>query len=455
MHLLDELFRSPEIERAFSDLSSVQAMLDFEAALARANAQAGVVPSASAQVIANKCRAELFELSSLARAASVSGNLAIPLVKHLTAVVAKENPEAARFVHWGATSQDVLDTALILRIRHASELVFSDLDHLADTLAALTESHRRACLPARTWMQHALPTSFGFITAGWLDAILRNRRRLEDLRESAFVLQFGGAASTLAALGGHGPQVAKFLSEDLHLGLPDIPWHAHRDRIAEVATSYGILAGTIAKIARDLVLHMQTEIQEIHEPAMEGRGASSTLPHKRNPVSCAAILGAALRVPGLVSTMLMAMDHPQQRALGVWHAEWETLPEIVRLTAGALRHLAALVPHLVIDTKKMRENLELTRGLIFAEAISMVLSDKLGRQAAHERVEAACHRAQEEGRHLREILAADKDLSAQLSSADFGRLFEPANYLGSADVFIDRVLAACRARHVHKLFGQG
>jgi 3-carboxy-cis,cis-muconate cycloisomerase len=455
MHLLDELFRSPEIERVFSDAASVQAMLDFEAALARVTARAGVIPSAAAQAISALCHAELVDLPALAHAASASGNLAIPLVKQLTAIVAKENPVAARFVHWGATSQDVLDTALILQIRRACELVFSDLDRLADALAALTEAHRCTLLPARTWMQHALPTSFGFITAGWLDVVLRHRQRFHALGENVFVLQFGGAVGTLAALGARGHEIAKLLADDLHLRLPDIPWHAHRDRIAEVATTYGLLAGTLAKIARDLSLHMQTELQEIREPSGEGRGGSSTLPHKRNPVSCAAILGVALRVPGLVSTMLSSMDHPQQRALGSWHAEWETLPEIVRLTGGALHHLAVLAPHLVIDAKRMRENLDLTHGLIFAEAVSMVLGEKLGRQPAHERVEAACRRAQAESRHLREILASERDLSALLSSADLDRLFDPAKYLGAADAFIDRVLAASRARHAHKFSAQG
>jgi 3-carboxy-cis,cis-muconate cycloisomerase len=200
---------------------------------------------------------------------------------------------------------------------------------------------------------------------------------------------------------------------------------------------------------------MQTELQELHEPSAEGRGGSSTMPHKRNPVACAAILGAVLRVPGLVSTMLSAMDHPQQRALGEWHAEWETLPEIVRLTGGALHHLAALAPGLEIDAAKMRDNLDLTQGLIFAEGVAIVLSEKLGRKAAHELVQAATRRAQADGCHLREILATDHAFDPLFSAADLDRLFDPANYLGSSDVFIDRVLAASRARHAQKSSAQG
>ena len=446
MHLLDELFRAPAVERIYSDISCVQAMLDFEAGLARAVSRSELIPSSAASVIGAKCRAELIDLSALARAAPSSGNLAIPLIKQLIALVARESADAARYVHWGATSQDVIDTGAVLQLRDALVPILADLDSLSGSLAELTESHRKTVLPARTWMQQALPTSFGFITAGWLDVLLRHRQRLLALQKSALVLQFGGAVGTLAALGDRGLQVAKFLAEDLHLELPAIPWHSHRDRIAEVAATFGILAGSLTKIARDISLHSQTEVQEMHEPSAEGRGGSSTMPHKRNPVTCVAVLGATLRVPALVSTMLAAMDQPQQRALGSWHAEWETLPEIVRLTAGGVHHLAAVAPLLTIDASRMRENLNVTRGLIFAEAVSMVLSEKLGRQVAHDRVEAACRRAQSEQRHLRDVLAAEKDFAGVLTSTELDRLFDPLNYLGAAGAFIDRVLDAHRAR---------
>lgn len=444
--LFDELFRAPAVERIYSDASTVQAMLDFEAALARAAARAGIIPSSAAAAIGAQCRVEGIDFASLSRAAASSGNLAIPLVKQLTASVAKEDAEASRYVHWGATSQDVIDTAAVLQLREALVSMLGDLDSLAGSFARFAETHRKTILPARTWMQQALPTSFGFIAAGWLDALLRGRRRLLVLRTTALALQFGGAVGTLAAFGARGAQVAKLLADELRLELPAIPWHSHRDRMAEAATTFGLLAGTLTKIARDISLHSQTEIAEIHEPSEQNRGGSSTLPHKRNPVACAAILGATLRVPALVSSMLAAMDHPQQRALGSWHAEWETFPEIVRLTAGGLHHLAAVAPHLVIDTRRMRENLEATRGLVFAEAVSIVLSEKIGRQAAHNRLEAASRRAQSENRHLRDVLAAEKDLSGILTPAELDRLFDPLNYLGSAGDFIDRVLAAHRAQ---------
>ena len=453
LHLFDELFRAPTLERIYSDAAAVQSMLDFEAALARAAARAGIISSLAASAIAANCRADLIDVPALARAASLSGNLAIPLIKQLTALVAKENADAARYVHWGATSQDVIDTAAVLQLREALVPILGDLDALADSFAQLAQTHRKTILPARTWMQQALPTTFGFIAAGWLDALLRARERVLALRKSSLVLQFGGAVGTLAALGDRGAQVAKLLAEELRLELPPIPWHSHRDRFAEAAAVFGLLAGTLAKIARDISLHSQTEIGEIHEPSGEGRGGSSTMPHKHNPVACAAILGATLRVPALVSTMLASMDHPQQRALGSWHAEWETFPEIVRLTAGGLHHLAAIAPHLVIDTRRMRENLESTRGLIFTEAVSMVLSEKLGRQAAHERLESAARRAQAENRHLRDVLSAEKDFSGVLTPPELDRLFDPLNYLGSAAAFIDRVLAAHRARQQNQAAG--
>lgn len=451
MPLLDGLFYSPSVEPFFSDVASVQAMLDFEVALARAEAKVGIVPSAAAIVITANCRAQNFDLNALSAAAPLSGNLAIPLVKQLTALVAKQDPAAARFVHWGATSQDAIDTGLILQVRRALQHVLSDLDSLCDTLAALADAHRSTPITARTLLQQALPTSFGFIVAGWLDALLRSRTRLIALNDHALVLQFGGAVGTLAALGVHGPSVAKHLAEELFLPLPAASWHSHRDRIGEIAGAFGLLAGTLNKIAHDLSLHMQTEIAELAEPHSPGRGGSSTMPHKQNPIACAAILAATNRVPGLVSTIFATQPQDHQRGLGSWHSEWTTLPEIVRLTAGALFQFAALAPQLRVNTARMRENLELTPGLIYAEAVSMVLAEKLGRAAAHEQIEAACRIATSSHRPLREVLSSQNDVSSLLSSADLDRLFNPLNYLGSASAMIDSILSSARARqHVQQ-----
>ncbi len=425
MNHLDPLFRSPAVDNFFTDRATLQGMLDFEVALARAEARIGVIPAAAAAAIATKCRAELFDTSALAQAAARAGNIAIPLVKHLTALVTKKDKQAARFVHWGATSQDVIDTGRILQLRQALDLISRDLDSLAQPLGALAQKHRSTLIIGRTWMQHA---------------------GLNETRKRCLVLQFGGAVGTLAALGSRGPDVASLLAAELGLGLPDLPWHSHRDRIAEIGVTLGLCAGTVGKIARDISLHMQTEIAEIFEPAGEGRGGSSTMPHKRNPVSCAVMLQAAIRVPGLVSSLLTAMMQEDERGLGGWHAEWETLPDIVQLTAGAIHHLATIVPNLEVDVQRMRKNLDLTQGLIFAEAVTMALGEKIGRAPAHEIVEAACARARKDKRDLRTILSADPNVAAQLATGDLDRLFDPRNYLGAAEEYVYRVVEVSRGK---------
>ena len=442
MNLLDPLFRSQAVEKAFSNRATLQAMLDFEAALARAEARAGFIPASAAPAIEAKCRAELYDMTVLARAAANAGNLAIPLVKQLTLLVAKKEKDAARYVHWGATSQDAIDTGRVLQLRQALTLISSEIDLFAVVLGELVHKNRATLVVARTWMQQALPTTFGLKAAGWLDAIDRHRARLAETQERCLVLQFGGAVGTMAALGARGLDVAANLAKELQLPLPELPWHSHRDRMAEIATTIGLCCGTLGKIARDISLHTQTEVGEVFEPTADGRGGSSTMPHKRNPVTCAVVLSAVARVPPLVSTMLSAMVQEQERGLGGWHVEWETLPEIVRLTAGALHHLTTTVSELEIDPERMRQNLDLTHGLIFAEAVTMALAEKMPRSEAHELVDLACKRAQSSRRDLRLVLAQDAIIKTNLSEAELDRLFTPANYLGVADQFIDRVLAS-------------
>jgi 3-carboxy-cis,cis-muconate cycloisomerase len=442
MDLLDQLFRSQDVEKVLSDRACLQGMLDFEAALATAEARAGVIPSSAAAAIAAKCKAELFDVGGLARDAKLAGNVAIPLVKALTTLVAQGDKAAAGYVHWGATSQDAIDTGCVLQLRQALALMASDLDRLARGVGELATKHRSTIVVGRTWMQQALPTTFGVKVAGWLDVVDRHRERLRETRRRAVVLQFGGAVGTMAALGDRGTDVAKHLAEDLTLELPEIPWHSHRDRFAEVATTLGLCVGTLGKIAKDISLHSQTEVAEVFEPVEKGRGGSSTMPHKRNPVASAVVLSTALRVPGLVSTMLAAMVQEQERGLGGWLAEWETLPEIVSLSAGALRWMAEMVPQLQIDAERMKTNLEATRGLIFAEAVSMALASKIGKAQAHEAVEAACETARTEKRHLRDVIAGDARVQTILSAADLDGLFNPQRYLGAAEEFVDRVVAA-------------
>jgi 3-carboxy-cis,cis-muconate cycloisomerase len=444
MALFDPLFGSAAMGEVFSDAARLQRMLDFEASLARAEARCGVIPAAAAPAIASKCKADLIDANALAARTALSLNPAIPLVKQLTALVAKDDPEAARFVHWGATSQDANDTGLVLQIRQALDILDVDQASLCASLIELAQKHRSTPVAGRTLMQHALPTTFGAKVAGWLDAMNRHRERFAETRARVLVVQFGGAVGTLAALGEKGLQVAEALATELHLGLPAMPWHTQRDRMAEVATTLGLCTGTLGKIARDISLHMQTEIAEIFEPAGEGRGGSSTMPHKRNPVSAAVVLSAATRVPGLVSTMLSAMVQEDERGLGDWHAEWETLPEIFRLTGGALHQMATIVPDLEVDATRMRRNLDATQGLIFAEGVTMAMGKHIGKSAAHALVEAASKQARVSGKHLREVLAQDRSVTECLTSAELDRLFVPENYFGVAEKLVDRVVAAGR-----------
>jgi 3-carboxy-cis,cis-muconate cycloisomerase len=444
MALFDPLFGSPAMREVFCDEARIQRMLDFEAALAGAEADCGVIPEAAATVIAAKCKAQLIDFDALASATADSVNPAIPLIKQLTSLVAKSDAEAARFVHWGATSQDANDTGLILQVREAFDILERDLSDLCTGLENLAQKHRSTPIAGRTLMQHALPTTFGVKVAGWLDAMNRHRERFAQTRKRVLVLQFGGAVGTLAALREKALAVAEALATELQLEPPAMPWHTQRDRVVEIATTLGLCAGTLGKMGRDISLHMQTEIAEMFEPAGEGRGGSSSMPHKRNPVSAAVALAAAARVPGLVSTMLTAMVQEDERGVGNWHAEWETLPEIFRLTAGALHQMATIVPHLEIDTKHMARNLDATNGLIFAEAVTMAMAMHIGKPAAHKLIDDASKKARESGKHLREVLGEDPKITQQLSSVELDRLFDPKNYLGASEEWVARVVDASR-----------
>ncbi len=448
-NLTGPMFSTDAMQRIFSDRACIQRMLDFEAALARAEAAHGVIPADAVAAIAQCCDVAQIDLVALAQAAAPAGNLAIPLVKQLTTRVAQVDADAAKYVHWGATSQDAIDTGLVLQLRDALDYIDADLAQLADALAQLARQHRDTLVVGRTWMQHALPTTFGLKAAGWLDAILRHQDRMATLRARSLALQFGGAAGTLASLGAHGMQVAATLAAELGLMLPDAPWHAERDRVAEVATVLGLLTGTLGKMARDISLHMQTDVAEASEPVAAGRGGSSTMPHKRNPVGCAVALAAAVRVPGLVSAMLSGMVQEHERGLGGWQAEWDTLPQIVQLTAGAVQQMRQVASGLSVDAERMRINLDATHGQIMAEAVTLALGGKIGRMAAHQLVERACREADSTGRHLREVLVQDPQVSAALPAGAIDRLFDPAGYTGAAAAFVDRVLQTHQRRNAN------
>jgi 3-carboxy-cis,cis-muconate cycloisomerase len=388
----------------------------------------------------------LYSHEALAKSAALVGNLAIPLVKELTALVAKSDPAAAGFVHLGATSQDAIDTGLVLQLREAFDDTAERLARISAELQRLTIAHRDLVLAGRTWLQQALPVTLGLKFAGWLDAVERHRERLVETRRRVEVLQFGGAVGTLAALGKDGPRVAEVLAGELKLALPEIPWHAQRDRIAEVAATFGLLVGTLGKIARDISLMSQTEIGELAEPSASGRGGSSTLPHKRNPIGCGVILAAAIRVPPLVSTMLTAMVQEHERGLGGWHAEWQTLPEICMLTSGALSHLTQILAGLQIHEAVMAENLHAAHGLMMAESVAMVLAKKIGRMPAHELLERLSHQAIDTGQSFRDVLLNNAEISKHFSAADLDRLLDPRQYTGAARDLIERVLVSSRKK---------
>ena len=435
----DAAFGSAAMAALFDDRARVQAMLDFEAALARVEGRLGVIPADAAAAIEAQCDVDLYDLPALFAEMGVAGNPAIPLVKHLTR---RLSGEAARVVHWGGTSQDVMDTGLVLQMRGAFDLLEKQLAAQAVAAAGLARAHRDTPMIGRTLMQQALPITFGLKAARWLDLAVRQIERLRSLRLDAQTLQFGGASGTLASLGAEdGLRIMAALAEELGLAEPTLPWHAERDRIAAVAGGLGGLAGGMAKIARDLVLMMQTEVAEAFESPAADKGGSSTLPHKRNPVDALFALAAARKAVALVPAVLGAMEQEHERAAGAWHAEWITLPELFVLTAGAVERVTAALATLEVGPAAMAENLVLTKGLVMAEAAMMALAPHLGRPRAKALIEQACQRAQAQSRHLRDVLGDDDEVKQALSQDELAACFDPLRYQGAGGAFIDRALA--------------
>jgi 3-carboxy-cis,cis-muconate cycloisomerase len=436
VRLIDSLATTQPLAELFSDESVLQAMLDFEAALARAQARSGVIPGATAEAIAASAKPGNFDAAALAQASLRAGTPSIPLVKALTEHVRKTNPEAARFVHWGATSQDVADTAMSLLLRRAEKILAEDLFKLERALLGLAEQHEKTVMLGRTLLQPAPPVTFGLKAAGWLGAIARVKKDLRNAFRAASTLQFGGASGTLASLGDRGVAVVKALSEELSFEKPPAaPWHTQRDRLATLVCTCGVLTGSLGKMARDISLLMQHEIREAAEPGGKGRGGSSTLPHKHNPTACSLTVAAAHRVPGLVAAFLSAMVQEHERAVGGWQAEWPIIAGVVQSTGLAIASMAEVAEGISIDAARMRENIERTNGVIFAERAMMLLGAKVGRDVAHTLLEAATKKSVVAGRHLRAVLAEMPEVTAHLNAADLERLERPEEYVGSADAF--------------------
>ncbi|MDA3627259.1 3-carboxy-cis,cis-muconate cycloisomerase [Saccharopolyspora sp. WRP15-2] len=430
------MFSTPAATERTSAAAWLQAMLDFESALAAAQAEAGIVPVTAAEEIARHCRVELFDVDSIAERAVSSATPVIALVRDLTALL---DADAKPHVHRGATSQDVIDTAAMLIARDVLGLIIDDLRAAADECARLARQHRDTVLIARSLLQQALPTTFGSRCASWLTSLDEAITALERIRRERLAVQFGGAAGTLAALGTGGVRVVGLLAAELGLAEPVVPWHTDRTRIAELAGTLGTAAGALGKIALDVELHAQTEIGELAEGKA---GGSSAMPHKQNPVSAVLITAASRRVPGLVSTLLSAMPQEYERAAGAWQSEWEPLAELLRLLAAAAAGTRQLLAGLRVHPEKMAANLDLTRGLVMAESAAGRLMDALGRTEAQELVGRLCRRAVQDGTTLRAELLADQQVRKVLSEDEVVAATEPADYLGSAPAFVDRALTA-------------
>jgi 3-carboxy-cis,cis-muconate cycloisomerase len=446
--MAEELFRPifvpDKFREAVSGRAWLQAMLEAEAALAVAEARAGLIPPDAAEVIVSCCKkgcdAGLFDPEELGRKGRAQGNPVPPLVRVLTEAVSEVSEEAARYVHKGATSQDIVDTAAMLVARRALDLILFELDEISRACARLADAHRETIMAGRTLLQHVLPTTFGLKAAGWLVSALEARRRLLEVRSSGLAAQLGGAAGTLAALGGSGASVLKGFARELALAEPVMPWHTDRTRISELGATLSLVAGILGKISLDIILMAQTEVGEVSEPAGTGRGGSSTLPHKRNSILSVTAVASVRRVQDLSRTLQAAMVGEHERAAGAWHSEWEALSDTLALTGGAAAAVREATEGLEVHPKKMRENLDATGGLLLAERVTTIVAEHLGRLKAHDLVVAASRRTIESGRSLREELLAEQVLKEVFSEEDIEAALDPVGYLGSAGAFIDRAL---------------
>lgn len=435
--LFGPIFAPDALLEAVSDRAWLQAMLDAEAALARSQAGAGMISASDAEDIASVCEASRFDAAELGRGGRAAGNPVVPLVKALTAEVPGE---AARQVHRGATSQDITDTAAMLVAARSLDLVLAELDALATAGASLARSHRDTLMVGRTLMQQALPITFGLKTAGWMTQAVDAQRSLYRVRRERLAVQLGGAAGTLASLGEKGPEVVSGFARELDLAEPVMPWHTARNRIVELGNALAECAGVAEKIARDVILMAQTEVGEAAEPAGEGRGGSSTLPHKRNPILCVTAAASARRARSAAQTLQSAMDHEHERAAGAWHSEWQAMTDALSAAGGAVAAVRETLEGLEVYPERMRENLDATGGLILAENVTTSLSDSLGRLRAHELVQAACQRVARDGTGLRGELLAEDEIRQTITGQELDSALDPAGYLGSAGEFVDRAL---------------
>jgi 3-carboxy-cis,cis-muconate cycloisomerase len=432
-----DIFTTQAMRDVFSDENRVQKYLDFEAALARAQARLGIIPQAAAEEIVRHCDAKLIDMATLKEATERIGYPVLPVVQQLVKLC---KDKLGEWSHWGATTQDITDTATVLQIREALAILEQDIDAIANALAALAKKYRDTPMAGRSNLQQAVPITFGYKMATMLAAFERHKQRLQEMKARVLVGEFGGAAGTLSSLGKDGLKVQAELMQELQLGQPAISWHTVRDCIAEVGCFLGLVTGSCGKIAFDVKLMMQTEVEEVYEPFHAGRGSSSTMPQKRNPISSVYITAQTAMVRQLVAALLEAMIEDHERSTGPWEIEWIALPDIFMLSAGALSQTRFLVEGLQVNEKKMRENLDITHGLIMSEAVMMGLGAKMGRNRAHDVVYDICREVVKTGRPLLELLEENKEISKHADGKMLEKLVDPTNYLGVAGEMVDRML---------------
>jgi 3-carboxy-cis,cis-muconate cycloisomerase len=434
------LFSTPEMSRVFSPAQQLRAMTRFEWALSCALEKNGRAEAGSGAVLEHFLTTDFVEMGALVFEAKDAGNVAIPFVRQLTAAVMERSEAAARSVHLGATSQDVLDTVLVLQMREALDLLEVALMRLDEALLDQVRRHRDTVMLGRTWLQPGPPTTLGLKLAGILAGLRRDRERIRADGKRALVLQFGGAVGTLASLGTAGGAISADLARLLDLAEPELPWHTQRDRLVAMVQVLAILTGTLAKFGRDIALLMQAEVSEVSEGPGEGRGGSSTMPHKHNPVASAALIAIHAKMPGLAATMLHAMPQEHERGPGLWQAEWDTVPEVFRLASASVAYAIEIANGVEVDAGRMQMNMEATLGLPLSEAVSVALSPGMGRLAAHDLLRKAADRAQTENRRLSDVLKQMPEVKVHLSDKTIDELLDARSYLGSAQRFIARVL---------------
>ncbi|MGE0061189.1 MAG: 3-carboxy-cis,cis-muconate cycloisomerase [Xanthobacteraceae bacterium] len=433
-----DLYTTEAMRAVWSDENRIQKYLDFEAALAKAQGRLGMIPKDAAAEIVRHCDAKKIDIAKLKAGTDKAGSPIIPLVKQLVALCRDGHGE---WCHWGATTQDVTDTATVLQMREALDLVAQDIGAISGALAALAKKHRDTPMIGRSKLQQAVPITFGYKMATVLGAFERHKERLAQLKPRALTGEFGGAAGTLSSLGKDGLKVQAEMMKELKLRQPDISWHTIRDRVAEVGCFLGLVTGTCGKLALDVMLMMQTEVQEVAEPTGDGRGSSSTMPQKRNPVSSVLITTQTAMVKHHVAALLEAQIEDHERSAGRWEIEWIALPEIFLLSAGALSHTRALTGGLQVNAKRMRRNIDITNGLVMAEAVMMGLGPKMGRDRAHDVVYDVVSEVVKTGRPLIDLLAENAEIKKHAGRKALEKLTDPANYLGVAGKMVDRVLA--------------